>query len=74
LNLLAIFGGNTGFDLHDLLDLVAADFFNLAGIQKAHIYAAFGHFVAHNVVDLCDLKVAVAKEGDFFVFQLYGGR
>ena len=60
--------------LADLLDLVAADFFDLADVQKAGVHTGFGELAAQDVVDLVDLKIAVANRGDFLVLELDRGR
>ena len=76
-NLLDLFGlldFNAVAHLADLLDLVAADFFDLADVQKAGVHTGFGELAAQDVVDLVDLKIAVANRGDFLVLELYRGR
>ena len=45
----------------DLLDLIAANFFGLADVEKTHIDAAFSQFIAQNLFDLCELEVGVAR-------------
>ena len=70
LDFLGLFGFDTIAHLGDLLDLVAADFFDLADVQKAHIDARFGQLVAQNVVNLLNLEIAIANQDDFLVFFL----
>ena len=59
--------------LDHLLDLVAANFLHITAVQEAHIDFALGQFVAQNVFHLRELKLSIAKHGDFFVLQLNGG-
>jgi hypothetical protein len=60
--------------LDHLLDLVAAHLLHVAHVQEAHVHIALGELVAQDVLDLGELEVGVAKQGDFLVFQLNGGR
>lgn len=73
LDFLGLLGFYAVAHLGDLLDLVAADFFDLADVQEAHVNARLGQLVAQNVVDLVDLELTIANQGDVLVFQLDRG-
>ncbi|MCY1555944.1 hypothetical protein D9M68_926500 [compost metagenome] len=73
LDLLAVFGADAVLDLDDLLDLVAADLFHFAHVQKTRIDAAFGELAAQHVVDLLQLEVGIAVQDDFLVLELDRG-
>src|SRR5438105_1152525 len=61
--------------LEHLLDLVAADLLHVALVQETHIDAAFGELVGQDVLDLAELELRVAEQGDFLVLELErGGR
>lgn len=47
---------------------------HVAFVKEADIDTALGHFVKQNFVNLCELKVGIAKQSNFFVFQLDGCR
>ena len=72
LDLLAVFGADAVAHLHHLLDLVTADFFNLAHVEKTRVDAAFGELAAQHVVDLLELKIGVTVQDDFLVLEFDG--
>ena len=57
-----------------MLDLVAAHLLHIAFVQKTDIHIALGQFVAQDVVNLRQLKIAVADQRDFLVLEFDGGR
>ena len=59
LDLLAVLGADAVAHLEHLLDLVAADLLDLAGVDEKRIVdVALGQLVLEDVVDLADLEVA----------------
>jgi UDP-N-acetylmuramate dehydrogenase len=68
LDFFAVFCGDAFAHFDDLFDFVAADFLHVADIEEADIDTAFGEFGAQDVVDLHELEISVADEGDFFLF------
>src|SRR5450830_821484 len=60
-------------DLDDLLDLVAADFLDLAFVEEAHVDLALGQLVGQHVADLAELEIGIGKRRQF-VFLLLDAR
>ena len=72
-DLLGVFGFNAVLDLDDLLDLVAADFFDLAAVEKTHVHIAFGHLVGQDVAHLVQLELGVGIGSQVALFQFDAG-
>ncbi|CAM2144922.1 hypothetical protein PT2222_160205 [Paraburkholderia tropica] len=47
----------------DLLHLVAADFLDLAVVEKTHVHIALGQFRQQHVLDLAELEIVVGERG-----------
>src|SRR5450830_1763763 len=67
-NFLRVIRFNTVFHLDDLLDLVAADFLDLAFVEEAHVDLALGQLVGEHVAHLVELELGVGVGGDLVLF------
>ncbi len=67
-----VFGFDAIFHTQHHFDFVAAHLLCVTFVDESHIHLALGEFAAQDVLNLTQLEICVANQGDLFVLEFDG--